>query len=597
MEEALSINQQVDEKIDSTVSLLTESQKITTENKQQMFKVVRVVLENFFNGQKPTPEMFFHLPEVFKTTDCKVYVSFYKQGELRACYSGGEKGDTLLVKLIQGTLNAIADKRFGGVIQHSELNDLYIDLTMMLNPRRYKGKTVSQLKKYVELGYHSIQLSCDGKQAFFKSSVPIKKNYDFTKTFRRLAKKAGLDENVYDGADHVVTVYDTLQFMENFESRYSNNAAISMIRGNKITYQSMINRFQLEQSLRMAGDYMVRHTTKLGRMTYNYKPYEDDRVFSKVPVGVLRCLASIWILAEIANYFSDEHYRSVAKRALSYMIEQFYCYESDSHFGYIKVKDNANIGAAGFLMLGLLAIGEDGFYADVKQSVTRFILAMVDSEGGFLYPVYLPDKATGFDTKQLYYPGEALTALMYLYQKELHYPYLQVVENVCPYYLDLFRKSDSRINMAAWMSKAYAKVFAATGKQYYADFVFEMNDVVLTYQKGLETPYVDRIGCFSHSGNSSATGVFVESLAEGLSVAKYIQDADRIQRYSEAMWLGMRYIQQMQYHPEECKPFPHADKILGGIRSSLFDSEIRMDNVQHCACAMLKTLQGLDCRY
>ena len=88
-----------------------------------------------------------------------------------------------------------------------------------------------------------------------------------------------------------------------------------------------------------------------------------------------------------------------------------------------------------------------------------------------------------------------------------------------------------------------------------------------------------------------------EGLAAALGIAKQRKDAERVERYSQAMREGLRNLLQLQYnHPAElyymsegCRP-----SVLGGFRTAVYDSEIRCDNVQHALQAIRAALKHLD---
>ena len=239
----------------------------------------------------------------------------------------------------------------------------------------------------------------------------------------------------------------------------------------------------------------------------------------------------------------------------------------------------------------LIAIGDDDFYAKEKQHLINFILAMEDKDKGFLYPVYLPDKLTNFERKEVYYPGEALTALMILYEKTNNPQYLAVAERVFEYYRNLYDRTSKKASMSPWMSKAYTRVFFATGERKYADFVFKMNDNLLKMQKGVDEKYVDKIGSFSKKGAVYATSVMVESITEAYRVAKDLNDTERMRAYRESVLAGNRFILQSQYTKDNMFAVKNHKLTLGGIRTTIYDSTIRIDSVQHGACALLKTLE------
>jgi hypothetical protein len=180
---------------------------------------------------------------------------------------------------------------------------------------------------------------------------------------------------------------------------------------------------------------------------------------------------------------------------------------------------------------------------------------------------------------------------MTLYERTKDPACLAVVERVFDYYTRLYEGSKYKANMAAWMSKAYAAAFLATKKRPYADFVLRINDNLLAAQRRPGERYPDKIGSFFRTGGSYNTGVFAESLCEGFRVAAALKDERRLRAYGDAIFLASRFLLQCQYRPENTFTAPNPAMALGGMRTSVYDTSIRVDAVQHAGCALLKTLR------
>jgi hypothetical protein len=437
------------------------------------------------------------------------------------------------------------------------------------------------------LGIHAIRLSRGKRKAFYKSSVPITHSYSLKRTLERLGKKAKLGSGAYKNAETNIYKYKTIQFTENFGDR----SLVDLYRSSPMFYQAETTPETMVKALRLCGDYLKNHVSYEGLMTYEYDAYGDKKGNTISSASVVRRLAGTWILAATGNYFNDETYINAAKKSLDYFIKRYYVYDNEQDFGYIKIKDGANLATAAFMLCAMVEIDDGQYRADEKQKLINFILAMENTEKGFLYPVYLPDKETNFERKEVYYPGEALTALMLLYESTDDSQYLAVAERVFGYYQKLYSRSSKKASMSAWMSKAYSAVFFATGDRKYADFVFKMNDNLLKSQKGTDQKYVDKIGSFFSSGSTCSTAVMTESVLEGYRVAKALNDGERQKAYRKSILMADRYILHCQYNDDNMFFVKNPKSALGGIRNSIYESEIRIDANQHAGCALLKTLQ------
>lgn len=589
-------NHEVDAIIKAGLKQTTANLALTEDEKTFVIQLCRIAVENHLRKQKISENDLYNIPEKLKNLDAEVFVTFYKEGKMCGCRGARDPKLSFIEKVMHSAKSALKDDRYKGVVKRRDIRNLKIDVTVFAFPKVCHGRTIRDLEKEIELGVHSFQISYEGKQAFYKNSVPITSRLSLARALRRLCRKAGLDRDAYKDPKAEIIRYETLQIAQSYTVNGVNNVE-TKFRVQRVFQQSDVTRYNLEAAVRAAGDFMRLHVKRDGRLTYEYDPTDNTRSFANSNVGALRRMASTWILAEVGQYCKEASYINAAKRSLQYLLRRFYIYDEDKDIGYLKIKNSAGVGMAGFALLANLAIDDETFFPDVTEELKRFLLFQQDKEKGYMYPMYLPDKMDGFEGKQLYYPGEAMTGLMKYYDKYNDPECLSLVENCYAHYSKVFDETDRKINMAAWMSKPYSALFAATENEKYAEFVFRINDFVTEKQFRPGIPDVDKIGCFSKAANSCATGVFLESIAEGYRVAEMLNDKERMQNYSQSLLLGLRFVLQGQYQKGDCDRFERPDLLMGGVKTSLFDPSIRIDNVQHVSCALLKSLQYLKLQY
>ena len=560
---------------------------LTTFDKHYLMNAAHAVIKNYFaSNRKPLAADDFPIPpENIISQSEKIYTTLLVNRKIRGCMSAS-KGN-LLENTISAVIRTIEDERFGGPLQRRELLDTTIDFTFLLNPVPIEAHDLDKIEDEIELGIHAIGLRKDNKRAFYKSSVPITHSYSLKRTLQRLGKKAKIGSDAYKDPEAKIYKYSTIQFTENFSDR----SLVDLHRSSPMFYQAYTTPQTMLNALRLCGDYMKNHVSYEGLMTYEYDAYGGKKENPISSTSVIRRLAGTWILAAIGNYLNDETYIHTAKKSLDYFIKRYYVYDNKQDFGYIKIKDDANLALAAFTLCAMVEIGDQQYRPKEKQQLINFILAMENKEQGFLYPVYLPDKETTFERKEVYYPGEALTALMLLYKSTKNSRYLAVAERVFDYYQNLYSRSSKKASMTPWMSKAYSAVFFATGNRKYADFVFKMNDNLLKSQRGTDQKYVDKIGSFFSSGSACSTAVMAESVLEAYRLAKALNDGKRQKAYRRSILMADRFILHCQYNDNNMFFVKNPKSALGGVRNSIYESKIRIDANQHAGCALLKTLQ------
>ena len=76
-------------------------------------------------------------------------------------------------------------------------------------------------------------------------------------------------------------------------------------------------------------------------------------------------------------------------------------------------------------------------------------------------------------------------------------------------------------------------------------------------------------------------------------MAKELGDEVRVERYRKAMARGLRSIMQLQFVDDvDMFYVTDRDKTRGGLRTSVYRAEIRVDNVQHVLMGVLKILEA-----
>jgi hypothetical protein len=187
-----------------------------------------------------------------------------------------------------------------------------------------------------------------------------------------------------------------------------------------------------------------------------------------------------------------------------------------------------------------------------------------------LKTLFYSDLDSGVD----YYPGEALLAIMAMYEYTKNERYLTVAENALPYYVRYFRATKVPA-FVPWHTRAYTKYVNATGNSQVAAYVLEMNDFITEYFKPVDCAN------FKFSGISAA--VYLESVVQAYGLAQKYGDARRLTCYGNFIDECAAYLLTLQV--TDAQLFPA--KAIGGFLSSPYSSIIRCDNTQHALMGLM----------
>ena len=78
-------------------------------------------------------------------------------------------------------------------------------------------------------------------------------------------------------------------------------------------------------------------------------------------------------------------------------------------------------------------------------------------------------------------------------------------------------------------------------------------------------------------------------------MAKALGDSGRQEKYRRSIIRGLRSVMQLTFLDDVDLYYVHQkDKVLGGVRETVYDNEIRVDNIQHNLMGILKILRDFE---
>ena len=323
------------------------------------------------------------------------------------------------------------------------------------------------------------------------------------------------------------------------------------------------------RAIKLGGEWFLKNQNDIF-LYYEYYPFEKRYSYDR---QLVREAAAIWILGRLSKFLNDVRYEELAQRGfLDFEVNLEYDYENDFH--YLSNIDS-NIAHSAFLVLGLLEIEYPlkDYYLD---KIAKGIVFMQNEDGSFKTTYGSSDTLTGID----YYPGEALVAMMSMYEYTGDRFYIEVVERAFNFYSDYWRENQNAA-FVPWHSRAYAKLYHATGRKDVADFILEMNDyIVMNYSS-----YGDLTELVFTGINSA---VYVEGMNQAYLIASELGDADRKKLYLNFIEKGTDYFLKLQI--TGTANFLSAEAV-GGFMSSPTSDLQRVDNNQHALMALVDSYE------
>ncbi|MHC4830249.1 MAG: hypothetical protein ACYTFT_07830, partial [Planctomycetota bacterium] len=364
-----------------------------------------------------------------------------------------------------------------------------------------------------------------------------------------------------------------------------------LYRGNVLVPQSEVTKARAATFAQAMGRHLFAQLDPSGAMTYKYWP---SRGQTSPANNLIRQLMATVALGRFARHQGDdEALLTLATQNLRRNLELFY--REESELGFVEWAGKVKLGAVALAALAILESKDPSRFANEQAAFDRFIGHM-RNPGGSFRTFHKPEGRTDCEN---FYPGEALLYWASLWRRTGAKGLLQRILESFRYYRTWHRNQRNPA-FIPWHTQAYYQVWEATQDPELASFIFEMNDWLLGMQQVASALHPDVRGRFydpnrQHFGppHASSTGVYLEGLIDAFCLARTLGDAERLDRYRLAILRGLRSSMQLQFKgAADAFYVSKKGPVLGGLRTTVYDNSLRIDNTQHTLMATLKVLEA-----
>lgn len=486
--------------------------------------------------------------------------------------SGKDKNIEADVK--DAIIKCMDDKRYGSVLRKEDMPNVELVFTFLFNKTELTNHTFAQLNKDIELGVHAIEIENNGKHALFGEYIPIMYNYDLRRTLERLSETAELNRSSYLNNETHIYRYDVFTFKGNRKKEI-----VDLYRYNIPIDIKQVNGSSLINSVVLARNWYNNNSNPYTNLI-EYEYYPAQGKYSKSD-NHLRRIATIWAMTKISDFLKDDSLNQEIESNLKYY--QNYISEQDGYL-FASIDGKALLSYNAFLILAILNINDYPDRSKVIKQLADGILSAQKNDGSFYTDIKL--KVVDKDNID-YYPGEALLALMQVYNYNKDPIYLNSVKKGFIYYKYYWENNKNKA-FIPWHTQAYYLLYNITKDEEIPEFIFEMNDWLIKNNQITASEYADEIGGMPHNDPSCSTSSYLEGINDAYILAKAIGDKQHEKMYMESLILGSRFILQTQYNDRNVFFLRNPNRAIGGFRQTLTKNTIRNDYVQHAVIALIK---------
>ena len=348
----------------------------------------------------------------------------------------------------------------------------------------------------------------------------------------------------------------------------------------------------------LAGAQLERFVHANGKFSYVYKPWLDRDSGS---YNELRHCGTTYAMLEVYEFTRDPELLDAIKNAMEYMLKRLDGPNpKDTDVDWLAIRGigrdskgrkvpEAKLGGAGLCLLMLTkydAVTGDTGYRDTMTKLARFIRFMQDEDGSFRSKYFYAPSDKTFNS--LYYPGEAMLAMVRFYQLTGE-PWLLEVATRGMDYIALVRDIDrtsKNVEHDHWVMIAINELYRLAPRQHYLMHLKKIAAGIRLKQKLTHRKYPDYVGSFYATPRSTPAGTRNEGLIAGYNLLTYLEDPEAEQ------WLPMidltaKFQLKCQFTEENSVYVRNPKRVFGGFKEGLNNYEMRIDYSQHNISSLL----------
>ena len=368
---------------------------------------------------------------------------------------------------------------------------------------------------------------------------------------------------------------------------YDGRDAFRLYRGHRMFDETFPEL--LIQSAKSGGDYLKRSVHPDGSFVYIYRPKTDE---ASEAYNILRHAGSIYSMLELYQVTGDPELLQSSKRAIDYLIKSIKpCQIGSETLACVVEESNVKLGGNALSVVALaiyIGITNEREYMPTVLRLARWIQRS-QKESGEFFPhkqSYPGGEASPFVSQ--YYPGEAILALMRIYELNGDESFLDSAERGAQYLINVRDKSlsDSELNHDHWLLYGLNELYRYKPNPLYLNHSMRITKAMIRSQNR-DPKYPDWFGSYYRPPRSTPTATRSEGLYAAYQLAHDFGDPNEAEQILESLENGIRFQLQTQFRPESVLYLKKPQRALGGFHSSLTNFEIRNDYVQHNISSIL----------
>jgi uncharacterized protein (TIGR00296 family) len=518
-----------------------------------------IVVAHLFNVAETTSAL---TDDLLPSNLDSIYVTVYIKGHIRGCM--GAVIRTLDEGIRKLALAALRDERFEVELLPEDQEGVAVTVSLLFNPLDLGVYSPEEVAPRIRHGQQALMVYQNHRVGLLLPFVAVTHNLDRSEFIAELIDKAGITRPPYRWCR-----FDCATWLADAEG-------IGMLEGGfRLASDSPSLDVLVDRLAKLQVKYLIRQQKADGSLYLRYEPFQN-RLYQGISAP--RLAHGAWVLVRAHKTYGGVELKDACDKIVDWHLRRVR--EGEHGFWLEEGDDTPSVSETSFLLLALCQSPEDDRRA-LASKLSSTLWSSIDTHGRIR--THRPP-TDGSDAFQDYYPGQVLLALGTAYQAGVTGLQESKLDRAFKYYRHRFRHRRD-FGQVSWLMQSFGIWWKATGNPVFADLVFEIGDWILQYQQ-------EKTGAFINDHQPDTPGyttaLYLEGIAGGVKLAASLSDDERYGRYLESLTRGFKFLDLLVIQQRDGSLLPNAEFAIGGLRQSLYSSEIRVDFVQHSLSAVLE---------
>ncbi len=319
-----------------------------------------------------------------------------------------------------------------------------------------------------------------------------------------------------------------------------------------------------------AASYLAQQCRSDGRFAYGYFSCFDRSISA---YNTLRHLSSTWSLAEAFGEFKTQAFKDAILRSLDYSLKNFLRERGDASFFEDCESRELKLGSNGcalILLAKLTEITKTKRYIPLMRKLANGIIAMQESNGGFVHVLNSKDFSVKERNRVVYYDGEAVFGLLRCYSITHDSRLLESAQKAFSYFIETehWKYHDH------WLAYAVNEMTRIFPDERYFAFGIDNFKGYLNFIANRETAYPTLLELML------AADAMIRRL-QGIPALRHLLHAVPLDRFEDAMRKRAEHLLDGLFWPEFAMFFKNPARIVNSFFVKHHAFRVRIDDVQH----------------